>query len=52
MKNAYTILVINPEGKRPHGELSLERGWIINMDLRETGVGGMDWICLAWDIHL
>jgi len=35
MRNAYSILVVNPEGKRP---LRRPRsGWEENMDLRETG---------------
>jgi hypothetical protein len=38
-RNAYRILVGNPEGKRP-----LERP-----NLREIGWGGMDWIDLAQD---
>jgi hypothetical protein len=48
-RNAYTILVENPKGKRP-----LERPrrrWVdnIRMDLREIGRDGMDWIDLAQD---
>jgi hypothetical protein len=48
-RNAYRILVGNPEGKRP-----LEgprRRWVdnIKMDLREIGWDGMDWIDLALD---
>jgi hypothetical protein len=45
-RNAYTILVGNPEGKRP-----LERPrrrWVL-MDLIEIGWSGMDWIELAQD---
>jgi hypothetical protein len=46
-RNAYRILVGNPEGKRP-----LERPrrrWMdnIKMDLRETGWVGIDWVDLA-----
>jgi hypothetical protein len=35
--NAYSILVGNPEGKRPLGRP--RRRWVVNlkMDLRETG---------------
>jgi hypothetical protein len=46
---AYSILVGKPEGKRPLGRP--RRGWADNteMDLRETGWGGMDWIDLAQD---
>jgi hypothetical protein len=45
-KNGYTILLGNPEGKRPLG-----RRWVdnIKMDLREIGSDGMDWIDLAQD---
>jgi hypothetical protein len=49
MRNAYRILVGNPEGKRPLGRS--RRRWVdsIKMDLRETGWSGMDWIDLAQD---
>jgi hypothetical protein len=48
-RNAYRILVGNPEGKRP-----LERPrcrWVenIKIDLREIGWDGGDWIDLAQD---
>jgi hypothetical protein len=45
----YKILVGKPEGKRPLGRL--RRMWEdgIRMDLRETGLGGVDWIRLAQD---
>jgi hypothetical protein len=47
-KNAYGILVGKPEGKRPLGRP--RRRWEnIKMDLREIGLGGMDWIDLAQD---
>jgi hypothetical protein len=48
-RNAYRILVGNPEGKRPLGRP--RRRWIhnINMDLREIGWDGGDWIDLAQD---
>jgi hypothetical protein len=41
-RNAYRILVGNPEGKRPLGR-SIRR-WVdnIKMDLREIGRDGMD----------
>jgi hypothetical protein len=48
-RNAYRILVGNPEGKRP---LRRPRPrWVdnIKMDLREIGWDGMDWIDLAQD---
>jgi hypothetical protein len=46
-RNAYRILVGNPEGKRPLGRPG--RRWVgnIKMDLREIGWDGMDWIYLA-----
>jgi hypothetical protein len=45
-RNAYRILVGNPEGKRP-----LRLRWVdnIKMDLRKIVWGGMDWIDLAQD---
>jgi hypothetical protein len=48
-RNAYRILVGNPEGKRPLGRP--RRRWVdnIKIDLRETGWDGMDWIDLAED---
>jgi hypothetical protein len=47
MRNAYRILVGKPEGKRPLGRP--RRRWVdnIKMDLRETGLDGVDWIDLA-----
>jgi hypothetical protein len=49
-KNAYRILVGNPEEKRPLGRPG--RRWVdnIKMDLREIGWDGMDWIDLAQDM--
>jgi hypothetical protein len=49
-RNAYRILVRNPEGKRPLGRP--RRRWVdnIKMDLREIGWYGMDWIDLAQDM--
>jgi hypothetical protein len=48
-KNAYTVLVGKPEGKRPLGRL--RRRWVdnIKMDLRDIGWDGRDWIDLAQD---
>jgi hypothetical protein len=45
-RNAYRILVGNPEGKRPLGRP--RRQWVdnIKMHLREIGWDGMDWIWL------
>jgi hypothetical protein len=46
-RNAYRILVGNPEGKNPLGRPRLM--WVdkIKMDLREIEWNGMDWIDLA-----
>jgi hypothetical protein len=46
-RNAYRILVVKPEGKRPLGRP--KRRWEdnIGMNLREIGWGGIDWIYLA-----
>jgi hypothetical protein len=48
-RNAYRILVGNPEGKRPLGRP--RRGWVdnIKIDLRDILWDGMDWIDLAQD---
>jgi hypothetical protein len=47
--NAYKILVGMPEGKRALGRP--KRRWVntINMDFREIGWDGRDWIDLAED---
>jgi hypothetical protein len=46
-RNAYRILMGQPEVKRPLGRL--RRRWVDNvkMGLREIGWDGMDWICPA-----
>jgi hypothetical protein len=46
-RNAYRILVRNPEGRRPLGRP--RRRWVnnIEMDLRDVGWDGRDWIDLA-----
>jgi hypothetical protein len=48
-KNAYKILVGEPEGRRLLGRPG--HRWVnnIRMDLGETGWGGMGWISLAQD---
>jgi hypothetical protein len=46
-RNAYRILVGNPEGKRPLGRPRHRWADNIKMDLREIGWSGMDWIDLA-----
>jgi hypothetical protein len=45
----YKVLVGKPEGRRPLGRP--RRRWEdeIRMDLRETGLGGVDWIRLSQD---
>jgi hypothetical protein len=48
-KNAYKILVGKPEGKRPLGRLRRRWEGNIEMDLREIGWGGMNWINLTQD---
>jgi hypothetical protein len=46
-RNVYKVLVGKPEGKRPLG--SPRRRWEdgIRMDLKEIGLGGVDWIRLS-----
>jgi hypothetical protein len=48
-RNAYRILVVKPEGKRPLGRP--RHRWVdnIKMDLREIGCDGVDWIDMAQD---
>jgi hypothetical protein len=48
-RNAYRILVGNPEGKRPLGRP--RRRWVdnIKLDIREIGGGGICWIDLVQD---
>jgi hypothetical protein len=48
-RKLYKVLVGKSEGKRPLGRP--RRRWedAITMDLREIGLGGMDWIRLAQD---
>jgi hypothetical protein len=48
-RNACSILVRKPEGKRPVERL--RRNWVINIktELKEIGWGGMDWIDLVQD---
>jgi hypothetical protein len=49
MRNAYRILVGNPEGKRPLGRPRRRCVDSIKLDLREIGWGDMDCINLAQD---
>jgi hypothetical protein len=48
-RELYNVLVRKPEGRRPLGRP--RRRWEdgIRMDLREIGLGGVDWIRLAQD---
>jgi hypothetical protein len=48
-RRVYKVLVGKPEGRRPLGRP--RRRWEdgIRMDLRVTGLGGVDWIRLAQD---
>jgi hypothetical protein len=48
-RNSCRILVGKPDGKRPVGRP--KRRWVdnIEMDLREKGLDGIDWIDLAQD---
>jgi hypothetical protein len=48
-RNAYRLLVGNPEGKRPLGRPRCR--WVdnIRMDLGDVGWGDVDWIGLAQD---
>ena len=48
-KNAYTVLVEKPEGRRPLGRPSPRWEDNIKMDLREVGGDAGDWIDLAQD---
>jgi hypothetical protein len=49
VRGAYNILVGRPDGRRPLGRP--RRRWEdnIKMDIREIGVGDVDWINLAQD---
>jgi hypothetical protein len=46
-RKVYKVLVGKPEGRRPFGRP--RRRWEdgVRMDLREIGLGGVDWIRLA-----
>jgi hypothetical protein len=49
MRNAYNILVGNPEGKRPLGRPARRRKDNIRVDVREIGWEGVNWMHLAQD---
>jgi hypothetical protein len=48
-RNAFRILVVKPEGKRPLGKPKRRLVDSSKLDLIEIGWGDMDWIDLDWD---
>jgi hypothetical protein len=48
-RTVYKVLVGKPEGKRPLGRPRPRWEDGIRMDLREIGLGGVDWIGLSQD---
>jgi hypothetical protein len=48
-RGVYRVLVGRPEGKRPLGRPRHRWEDNIKMDLREIGIGGVNWIQLAQD---
>jgi hypothetical protein len=48
-RNAYRIFMGEPEGKRPLGRPRRRWARNIQMDLREIGWSGLDWIHLPQD---
>jgi hypothetical protein len=48
-KNMYRVLMGKPEGKRPLGRPRHRWGDGIRVDLRETGLRGIEWMQLAQD---
>jgi hypothetical protein len=46
-RKVYKVLVGMPEGKRPLGRPRCRWEDGIRMDVRETGLGGVDWIRLS-----
>jgi hypothetical protein len=48
-RKLYKDLVGKPEGKRPLGRPRHRWEDGIGMDLKQIGLGGVDWIRLAWD---
>jgi hypothetical protein len=48
-RKVYKVLVGKPEGKRPLGRPRRRWEHWIRMDLREIGLGDMDWIRLSQD---
>jgi predicted small integral membrane protein len=49
IRNAYEILVVRSEGRRPRGKPRHRWKDNIKMDLRETAFGDVDWTHLAQD---
>jgi hypothetical protein len=49
VRNAYSTLVVKPEGKRPLRRIKHTREGNIRMNLGETGWQYVDWIQLAQD---
>jgi hypothetical protein len=48
-RKVYKVLVGKPEGKRPLGRPRSRWEDEVRMDLREIGLGGVDWIRLVQD---
>jgi hypothetical protein len=48
-RNAYTIVVGKPDGKRPLGRPRCRCVDKVKIDLREIGWDGVDWIHIAQD---
>jgi hypothetical protein len=48
-RKLYKVLVAKPEGERTLGKLSRRWEDEIRMDIRELGLGSVDWIQLAQD---
>jgi hypothetical protein len=48
-RKVYKVLVGKPEGKIPLGRPRRRWEYGIRMDLREIGLGGVDWIRLSQD---
>jgi hypothetical protein len=48
-RGVYRILVGKPEGKRPLGRHRRRWEYNINLNLREIGIDGTNWISVAQD---
>jgi hypothetical protein len=48
-RKVYKVLMGKPEGKRPLGRTRRRWQYGIRMDLREIGLGCVEWIPLAQD---